>query len=184
MFNLNNLLECTPCFLCLDKFREHSDQEHQFWNQKDPFWVQVPSLTSHQTFPESFISVKWGPEYPSLRTVCVCAFDLLSTVPAHCEYSAAPYIEPSITPPPGTHMHLLLPSFSDYLLWSPTAVTCATHNLALPWLDMLWEVCVRARRKRVNNGAASVKRLENEGDKGKIWRSKKEFATKFVSDSS
>lgn len=57
------------------------DMTMGFGIKKTYFWVQIPSLTSHLTFLEPFISVKWGSGYPFLRTECVCTFDLLNTVP-------------------------------------------------------------------------------------------------------
>lgn len=50
LFNLNNFVACIPYFLCLAEFIKHDDEDHEFWNQKDPvlgpgpiaFWVSDP----------------------------------------------------------------------------------------------------------------------------------------------
>ena len=179
LFNFNDLSGCAPHFCCPAKLTGHSDWDHELKNQKDPFWGP---LTSHWNFLQPAVSVKQGSWCPSLRSawVCKCTLDLLSREPCTRKYPTAPYTEPSVAPSPCSHTHCLLPSLSDCFL-SSMRVTLWHTQFSAYWIWCALRGLGESKEKRVDNVAADDKRVE-EGDKQQVWRSKKEFATTFVSD--
>lgn len=63
------------------------------------------------------------------------------------------------------------------------AVTLCHTQLNTYLIGCALRGCLRGGRKRVNNKAANVKRIEQEGDQGQVWRSREASATELVSDS-
>lgn len=181
LFNLNNYFRIDfPLSL---PSQIHRAQWSRPWimKPKRPIWgtrrhhllVIRPSLNLLYLLNGDYGALLWG-----VCCVCVCVckrmcmstFDLLRRVPSTCKYSIVPYTEPSITPPP-TSITFFLPFLNTFSnLWQSHS---ATHYLALPWLDVLWEACAGGRRKRVNDRAANVKRMRKAGDKGRYEEAKR-----------
>ena len=143
--------------------------------------VEFRSHASHWTFPELF-RVKWEACYHSFRIlcvcVCVCVYLLMHTqliclnavlrilqVLNNTLYQAMHHSIPWI-PHPSPLSFLFLTTFSDL----PQQPHSLTQNFTY-LIRYAWRGLGKRRKKRVSYRAASVKRMENEGDKGQLWRS-------------
>ena len=142
----------------------------------------IVEFRSHANLPWTFSS-KMGSMLSLLQDsvcvcVCVCVYLLMHTqliclnavlrilqVLNNTLYQAMHHSIPWI-PHPSPLSFLFLTTFSDL----PQQPHSLTQNFTY-LIRYAWRGLGKRRKKRVSYRAASVKRMENEGDKGQLWRS-------------
>ena len=136
------------------------------------FIVEFRSHTSHWTFPELFLVM--GSTLSLFQdSVCLCVYVLMHThliclntvlrtlqVLNNTLYQTMHHSIPWI-PHPSPLSFLFLTTFSDF----PQQPHSLTQNFTY-LIRYAWRGLGKRRKKRVSYRAASVKRMENEGDKG------------------